>query len=165
MKMNMKMLVGFDSSEESYRAFDLALGMAASYQFPAIPEINVLSVIQRPGIGLDVVDIRSLVDDATAEFKALFKTLEEKAKAANLRIRTEIAVGHPAKTIVQAAKDKGCQLIIVGHRRRSKLSRLVLGSVSKHVASRAHCSVVLVEKGLEPVLGLWDPGRVAVSPA
>lgn len=160
--MSTKILIGFDSSEESYRAFDFALNMAAS--LPAPPEITVLSVVQHPG-RLAGVDVSGLIDEATAEFKVYFKTLEEKAKAANLRISAEVAVGHPAEMIVRAAKEKGCQFVMLGSKRRSKIGRLILGSVSRHVASRAHCNVILVKKGLEPAPELWYPNGAIVSPA
>lgn len=148
-----KMLVGFDTSEESYQAFDYALEMAASNMAPAPPEINVLSVIQLPG-GLNLIDTSSLIDETTRDFKAQFKALEEKAKALNLSISTEISVGQPAGEIVKAAKQKDCQFIIVGRKRRRKISRLLLGSVSKQVAAEAHCNVIVCQKGPEPVPSL-----------
>ncbi|MDA8388233.1 MAG: universal stress protein [Nitrospiraceae bacterium] len=144
--MTRNMLVGFDASEESYQAFDYALSMAASYKFP--PEITVLSVVQRPG-GLNLVDTGSLIEETTRDFKVQLKTLEEKAKAVNLRISTEVVMGCPARAIVNTAKEKDCQFIIVGRKRRSKISRLLFGSVSRHVASEANCTVIVCQKGSE----------------
>ena len=140
-QMITKMLVGFDASEESYKAFDFALDMAASHK--SEPEILVLSVI-RPPEGMNLVDTDSLLDEAAQEFKTELAGLTEKAKSANLKISTDVAVGHPADTIVRYAEEKGCSLIIVGHKGRSKLGGLLLGSVSRHIASLAGCTVVIV---------------------
>ncbi|MEJ2695493.1 MAG: universal stress protein [Candidatus Sulfobium sp.] len=136
-----KMLVGFDASEESYKAFDFALDMAVSHK--SEPEILVLSVV-RPPEGMNLFDTGSLIDEATKEFKTELKGLEEKAGHTNVRISTEVAVGHPAATIVKFAEERSCSLIIVGHRGRSKLGGLLLGSVSRHIASLAGCTVVIV---------------------
>lgn len=136
-----KMLVGFDASEESYKAFDFALDMAVSHK--SEPEILVLSVI-RPPEGMNLVDTGSLMDEAAKEFKEELQGLIDKARSQNIRISTEVAVGHPADTIVKFANENDCSLIIVGHRGRSKLGGLLLGSVSRHIVTLAHCSVTVV---------------------
>jgi nucleotide-binding universal stress UspA family protein len=136
-----KILVGFDASEESYKAFDFAVDMSVSHK--SAPEIIVLSVI-RPPEGMNLVDTDSLIDEAAEEFKTELKGLVEKAKSTNLKISTEVAVGHPADTIVKFADEKECSLIVVGHKGRSKLGGLLLGSVSRHIVTLAHCSVVVV---------------------
>ena len=138
------MLVGFDGSEESYKAFDFALELATSCKVPA-PEIFVLSVI-RPPEGLNLVDKNSLIDEATQQFKEQFKDLEGKAGASNFKISSEIAVGHPADTIIKYARNMDCPMVIVGHKGRSKIAGFLLGSVSRHVATMAHCTVVIVRK-------------------
>ena len=140
--MTGKMLVAFDASEESHKAFDLALEMASSCKSLA-PEIFVLSVVQTPG-GMSIANIGNLVEEATAEFKGQFKDLEAKAVANHVKIREEITVGHPAEKIVEVAKAKGCTMILMGHKGRSKIGGLLLGSVSRHVASLAHCTVIIV---------------------
>lgn len=136
-----RILVGFDASEESYRAFDFALDMVVSHK--STPEIMVLSVV-RPPEGMNLVDTDSLIDEASEEFKTEQKSLEEKAGSQNIRISTYLAVGHPADTIVKFANEKNCSLIVVGHKGRSKLGGLLLGSVSRHIVTLAHCSVVVV---------------------
>ncbi len=158
--MTGKMLVGFDASEESYEAFNLALKMATSSKLPVPPEINVLSVIQRPQ-GLNLVDTDSLIDEATRDFEKQLKALEEKGKAFNLKINTEVAVGCPSKTIAKAAKEKGCPFILVGRKRRSKLSRLILGSVSRAVASRAECTVITVNKDFGSASKMFSAAEAA----
>jgi nucleotide-binding universal stress UspA family protein len=156
--MTGKMLVGFDASDESYEAFDLALKMATSYKLPAPPEINVVSVVQRPH-GLNLVDTSSLIEEAARDFNKQLKVLEARAKAVNIKISTEVAVGCPSRTMAKAAKEKGCQFILVGRRRRSMLSRLILGSVSRAVASRAECTVITVNKKSGSASKVFSPAE------
>jgi nucleotide-binding universal stress UspA family protein len=52
--------------------------------------------------------------------------------------------GHPGKVICQFAQQWQADLIVVGHRGRSGLSELMLGSISNYVLHRAHCSVLVL---------------------
>ncbi len=136
-----KILVGFDASEESYKALDFAVDMSVSHK--SSPEIIVLSVV-RPPEGMNLVDTDSLEKEAAEEFKTELKALVEKAGPSEVKISTDVAIGHPADTIVKYANEKGCSLIVVGHRGRSKLGGLLIGSVARHIITLAHCSVVVV---------------------
>lgn len=52
--------------------------------------------------------------------------------------------GHPAETILDIAEREKANMIVVGRRGRSRISALILGSVSQTVASLAPCKVVVV---------------------
>jgi len=138
-----RILIAFDGSEQSYKAFDFALQMS-SLRAGISPEIIVLSVAQPPEPA-DIVEVDAIIDSATQHYEELFKELREKAKAKNLEIKTEVAVGHPAAQIVKIADEKKCDMIIVGHRGKSKIADWLLGSVSKRVSSYAPCTVTIVK--------------------
>lgn len=55
----------------------------------------------------------------------------------------EMAMGRPEHTIVETARRDGVDLIVVGHRGPSGLAKILLGSVSEHVAQHARCSVLV----------------------
>jgi nucleotide-binding universal stress UspA family protein len=59
-------------------------------------------------------------------------------------VRTEIDVGRPAATIVEAARDLDADHVVVGSHGRRGVSRLVLGSVAEHVARRSPVPVTIV---------------------
>jgi nucleotide-binding universal stress UspA family protein len=138
-----KILVAFDGSEQSYKAFDFALDMS-SLCAGSSPELIVLSVAQPPEPA-DIVEVDAIIDSATQHYEELFKGLREKAKAKGLEIKTDVAVGHPAAQIVKVADEKKCDMIIVGHRGKSKMADWLLGSVSKRVSSYAPCTVAIVK--------------------
>ena len=77
-------------------------------------------------------------------FRSGFKKILEKARPHNLDVKTDIAVGHPGEQIIHRAEVDGIDLIILGRRGRSMLSRMVLGSVSERVLRYAHCPVMVV---------------------
>jgi len=138
-----KLLVAFDGSPSSYKAFDTALEMSNICQ-GASHEIYVLAVVQPPEPA-DIVEIDAIIDAATEHYEELFKGLCEKAVSAGDILTTEVAVGHPADQVVHYAVEKGCDMILIGQRGKSRVEQWLLGSVSKRVASYAHCSVMIVK--------------------
>jgi universal stress protein A len=59
-------------------------------------------------------------------------------------IMTDVAVGSPAETIVQAANDLSADLIVMGTHGRGALGHLLLGSVAERVIRLAPCPVMTV---------------------
>lgn len=62
----------------------------------------------------------------------------------SLRIMGEIIAGGVSRAIINRARTWRADLIVVGTRERRGWKRLLFGSVSAAVASRAHCSVRVV---------------------
>ena len=56
----------------------------------------------------------------------------------------EMAMGRPEHTLVRVAERDDVDLVVVGHRGVSGMTRMLLGSVSEHVAHHASCSVFVV---------------------
>ncbi len=138
-----RILVAFDGSQQSYKAFDHTLETAKLCPGTA-PEIIVLSVAQPPE-PIDIVEMDAIIDSAMQHYEELFRDLREKAKEKGIEIKTEVVVGHPADQIVRYAADKGCDLIAIGQRGKSKIESWLLGSVSKRVATYAPCTVTIVK--------------------
>ena len=138
-----KILVAFDGSSESYKAFDFAFGIAKMCRDKA-PEIIVLSVIQPPE-PIDIVEMDAIIDSATQHYEELFKGLKDGAKKSDVEIKTEVAVGHPAEQIVRYASENRCDIVVMGKKGKSKIESWLLGSVSKRVSSYAPCTVIIVK--------------------
>jgi nucleotide-binding universal stress UspA family protein len=56
----------------------------------------------------------------------------------------EMAMGRPEHTLVRVAEREEVDLVVVGYRGVSGMTRRLLGSVSEHVAHHARCSVFVV---------------------
>jgi nucleotide-binding universal stress UspA family protein len=56
----------------------------------------------------------------------------------------EMAMGRPERTLVHVAERDEVDLVVVGHRGVSGITRRLLGSVSEHVGHHAPCSVFIV---------------------
>jgi nucleotide-binding universal stress UspA family protein len=137
-----RLLIAFDGSEQSYRAFDFALEMHRICG--ASPEITVISVAQPPEPA-GMIKMDSLFDSASKLYEHLFKGLRDKASKVNLEIKTEIIVGHPAQEIIKYAAERKTDIIIMGQRGRSKVAKWLLGSVSRRISTYAPCTVAIVK--------------------
>ena len=104
----------------------------------------------RTQTNLDTVTVPSHVIDFKKQAQAyLTKILEKIHKHGEteniVKVKTEIIASIKiAAAIVDYAKDKHIDLIVVGPRGRSKFKSLVLGSVTSDVVRLANCPVLTV---------------------
>jgi nucleotide-binding universal stress UspA family protein len=132
-------LAANDGSESAKRAFQFAIELAKAFGAGVI----VVSVAQ-PSEPPTSVETAALLEAATEHFEKDFVGFRETAKAAGVPLETVIVVGHPADQIVHQAALREADLIVMGHRGKSRIQRWLLGSVSKRVLSYAPCTVTIV---------------------
>jgi nucleotide-binding universal stress UspA family protein len=132
-------LVGYDGSAASRKAFDAALELAAKHG----AELHVLSVARPSEVG-DDVETEAVIEHSRQYHRRLLAELKTSVATKGVRAHYEVAVGHPAEQIIYHADQRHADLIVVGDRGRSKFSRLLLGSVSKQVTEHAGRPVLVV---------------------
>ncbi|HUK03496.1 MAG TPA: universal stress protein [Burkholderiales bacterium] len=137
--MYRNILVGYDGSEQGRKAFGTALELARRDD----ATLHVVAVARPPEIG-DDVESEAVIENSLAYHRELLDGLKSEARSKQVRVRFEVAVGHPAEQIVYAADRCGADLVVVGDRGRSKVAKLLLGSVSKHVTEHAGRPVLVV---------------------
>jgi nucleotide-binding universal stress UspA family protein len=135
-----KILVGFDGSEGSWRALDMALKEAKAHR----AEVWALTVEELPHFAATVGE----VEEEKAQADAYTATIQREARAMALEMKVnlqfEVLEGHPAQVLVNYAKEKGFDLIVVGHSGHSGLWGNLLGSTTDKVVDHAHCCVLVV---------------------
>lgn len=134
-----KLLVAYDGSKQSEKAYGLGLDMASKYA----AKLMVVSVAHPPEPPV-AVELEAVLESATAYYEGHFKSMKEQAEALGIEAAFLVRVGHPAEQIVHLANEEGVDAIVMGHRGESFLQRWLLGSVAKRVLSYAHCTVVVV---------------------
>ncbi|MGB3694564.1 MAG: universal stress protein [Spirulinaceae cyanobacterium] len=75
----------------------------------------------------------------------LLRSRQKKALQVGVRADYHQVTGSPGKTICDLAGEEEADLIVVGHRGRSGLTEMILGSVSSYVLHHASCSVLMVQ--------------------
>lgn len=139
-----RILVATDGSDGANRAIDTAAGLAKA----AGAELIVLTI----GGNITGAELRRLASvngdlSRTLEVRAhrLLKQAEKRVKKLGISAPTlRCGWGDPAETIIDAVNREKVDAVVVGRRGRSRLSGLLLGSVSQKVASLAPCTVIVV---------------------
>lgn len=111
-------------------------------------EVEVLSVVDPDS--KDVAFARSsapwneLQTGLTGWTKEQNEAIVSKLSGICERCVSNVESGHAREAIIERAEAAGVDLIILGAQGRSALSRLLIGSVSSYVLTRAKCSVLIV---------------------
>jgi nucleotide-binding universal stress UspA family protein len=134
-----KIIIAYDGSDPSKKALDYAFDLAEKYN----ARLTVLSVVRIPEVP-DDVETEAIIDEASDSLQREFDKMKSAFAGKKIEASFEIRVGHPADQIVSFADEIKADLIVMGHRGRTDISRWLLGSISKRVMSYAHCSVFLV---------------------
>jgi nucleotide-binding universal stress UspA family protein len=134
-----KLLVGYDGSPQSEKAVDVAFSLAECLDASVL-----IFAVARPPEPATSVELQAVLENAKEHFEEGFKKILEKARPHDLSVKTDTAVGHPAEQIIHRAEEDGVDLIILGRRGRSMISRMMLGSVSERALRYAHCPVMVV---------------------
>lgn len=133
-------LVAFDGSDQSRKAFQLGLEIAAKFA----ARFLVIGIVRLPEPAISV-EIDAMLDRGKTHFAEEFAQLGEEAKALQVNLETHVAVGHPAEQILRYAEDSHADMIVMGRRGLTRATRWILGSVSERVMRYAHCPVTVVK--------------------
>ncbi len=136
-----KIMVAVDGSENSYLAVDNAVGMASLNN----GKVDVISVIpQNMHVWSDSSNSEYL-NYRKKYYKDIHSKIAEKMKKAGVEYTSIIKNGHIGSMICEEAEKLGVDVIVIGSRGLSNVSRVILGSVSSYVAASAKCSVLIVK--------------------
>ena len=87
----------------------------------------------------------SLVEKMSEEVRQHLDQAKQKVEKANIPCETIVRMGgQPHVFIVQEAKEKGIDLILMGTQGRSGIKRVLMGSVAQNVIGHAPCPVMVV---------------------
>ena len=145
---------GFDDSAEAHEA----LGVAASLARRAGAHLDVIWAAHLAGRAMPVAFAGYLHPNYFEEMRVEVQERLERAAAplrGQLAVRTEVVSGQTTRALVKESEH--LDLLVLGSRGYGPLKRVLLGSVSRAVASAAHCPVLVVPRGM----GTLEPGEPA----
>jgi nucleotide-binding universal stress UspA family protein len=144
-----EVVVGYDGSAPSRTALRYAVAQARLRTAP----VRVLAVFDynwhgaRFG-GVEALEqtgrqrVQTMVDEAVAEIRAT---------APDVAIYGKALLGSPGPTLLDASRSAA--LVVVGNRGHGGFGGLMLGSVGQHVATHAHCPVIVVRGTVDTTTG------------
>lgn len=144
--MYKKILVPVDGSEKAARAAlhgaelasKLGAGLVLFHVVPSLPSYVNMSPDRFGHIQ------QAIIDEFYAEGRAILNKVRDDLAAYGLNISTGITLGQPADEICKAAKETGCDLIVMGSRGLGEIKGYLMGSVSNRVTRHATCPVLIV---------------------
>jgi nucleotide-binding universal stress UspA family protein len=145
-----RILVAVDGSDTSMKAADYAITLAKNNDNNEA-EIFVINVIDIPPIFkmLPSETRKQLIRMGRQQASQIFDTIEQMAKrhvVKTNKINTEMVETSisAADEIIKYSKEKDVDLIVVGTKGRSGMSKALLGSVASKVVTYSPCSVLVV---------------------
>lgn len=135
-----RVLVGFDGSDDAFRALELGIAEAQARQAELVVVHAVDDTVLNSAWGV-VFDPEEIKLNAA---EMLARGVED-AVAAGLprnRVRTEVVLGNPAAALTRMSHQ--ASLVVVGRRATEPGERLFVGSTSVGVVGAAHCPVIVV---------------------
>ena len=155
-----KILVATQNTETDNLVFEKALSFAQIVQGHLVM-LHVLSEEEEEAPMPIPSDVKELYpaqgNDRTLniwredweEFKQegleLLRSRQETAQQRGVSSEYHQITGNAGKTICQLASETATELIIVGHRGRTGITEMILGSVSNYVIHHAPCSVLVLQ--------------------
>jgi nucleotide-binding universal stress UspA family protein len=137
--MYKNIVLAYDGSKYSNKALQESISIAKS----SGGSLLILSIV-------DITDefeseAPGLTDKMTEKLLKLAQKALDKALAAKVKARLEVHVGDAYEMIVDIAKKKKADIIVMGSHGRTGLTRLLMGSVTSRVIGHAPCSVLVVK--------------------
>jgi nucleotide-binding universal stress UspA family protein len=152
-----RLIVGVDGSESAQRAVSTLSTWPIFAGLPA----RVVAVADRPsgwGTSLSAAFYPGMADVGDSSREGRRNHAEQIAERAcedlarvGLQATAELREGDPADELIRAADEEDADLIAVGSRGLSALSRLALGSVARKVLLHTPSSVLVVREATERV--------------
>jgi nucleotide-binding universal stress UspA family protein len=129
-----RILLAYDGDEPAKRALQQTIELATKFN----AQVGVISVVPRKGGPLrpDPWDDRTVHATELVEARTMLREH-------GIEVELYEPDGDVAQSIERVADEKGYDVIVVGTRNLGTMSKALHGSVSEHVATHAHTTVIV----------------------
>jgi nucleotide-binding universal stress UspA family protein len=133
-----RIVVGVDGSGSSLQALDWA-----AHQAELTGDVlEVITTWEWPAHHGWTAPLPEDWDPQAEMTKVLDEVLDRLRRAhPNVTVHPRVVEGHPAPVLIEASR--GAELVVVGSRGHGEFAGMLLGSVSEHCVTHAHCPVLV----------------------
>lgn len=140
----MKVLVTTDGSSSAQNALEYTKKLARNHKSYEVTILTVACSDAALARGV-VFNPTELASACSAFFKNHIDKAKEVFEAEGINVTTVIESGDPAGVILNYVKTQGIEKVVMGNRGLSKISGLLLGSVTSKVIAGVDVPVTLVK--------------------
>jgi len=140
-----RFLVPIDLSEYANQALDYAVNLAGKLD-ARLMLVHVIQSIPLVGVDMGVTLPYTYVQDLEAEIMQSMESALKRVTAAGLEGEIVVVHGVPFHEIIETAKTRQVDLIIMGTHGRTGLQYVLLGSVAEKVVRLAPCPVLVARQ-------------------
>ncbi len=140
-------LVPYDFSEYSHRAFAWAVHLARQWQCP-IDLLHVVPLLTStsPLLTSGTFNLAKVQESLQTDAEASLSKVVAGANTPSVNIRSQVRLGEPFHEICRVAEASHSNLIVMGSHGRTGLAHVFLGSVAERVVRYAPCPVLVVRR-------------------
>lgn len=154
----MRLLLALDGSDASKYATDFITRLP----WPSGTEVTVVTVVVDTAMGeIDAEVWMKIRETAHQTAQQNYQEAVAKLSAKFAKVEHVLEEGHPNRAILEVAKRRDVDLIVLGARGHSLVARVLLGSTSDYVANHARCPVLVVRP---PSVEALAAGKLPTAP-
>jgi len=136
-----RIVLAVDGSEHAAHAAKVAAALAHCMK-PA--ELRIVIAYDPIPSYLGEPNLQIAIDARLDEAKKILDETVRLVGNSEIDVHTEVLEGNPAEAIIEVAKTRHSNIIVMGSRGLGRLAGLLLGSTSQKVVSHAPCPVLIV---------------------
>jgi nucleotide-binding universal stress UspA family protein len=136
-----RILLAVDGSEHALHAAKVAADMAHCMKSA---ELRIVVAYETIPSYLGEPNLQLAINALLNEAQMIMKKAVELVENSHIEAHSELVEGSPAEAILEVAKTRESDIIIMGSRGLGRLAGLLLGSTSQKVVSHAPCPVLIV---------------------
>ena len=139
--MFQRILLAVDGSEHALHAAQMAGDLARAMHAERLRIVVAYEPIP-PYLGEP--NLQAAINARLSEAQEILRKAQEAVGDIPADVHTELIEGSPAEAIIEVARTRGSEVIIMGSRGLGRIAGAVFGSTSQKVVAHAPCPVLIV---------------------
>ena len=144
-----RIIIATDGSRHSEHAAEMGIGLAKLSGGRVIALFvadtgRYLPTIGDMGLSIPNGVMESIRDEVLKFGRTAAGRVEEMAKKAGVQSESAVVEGYPAEEILEAARNRSADLVVMGSMGKTGLDRFLLGSVAEKVVKNSTTPVLIV---------------------